>query len=172
MKFTQIPANPSPAVGDYVIGHTVAGVDDKLTISQLAALVSANLGAGVMKFIGATSAANAGAVIPPAYTSYNTVSGTSNGGRVLIRGYAAIKDGNSGAGRTGHVRLTCDGVVVGNSDIVWWTFQSGAYAMQGFTMESHTPSAGAHTWALQVQADTGSASIIYSTMLEVIQALA
>lgn len=170
MKFTQIGANASPAVGDYIIGHTAAGVDDKITIGQLATIVSANLGSNVMKFLGATSTSQAGGVIPNAYTTYNTVTATSHGGRIMLQGNCAIKDGNSGSVRTGHIRLQCDGVTVGNSDIVWCTFTSGQYA-PSFTMESHTPSAASHTWTFQVEADTASASIIYQTQFQVVEAL-
>jgi hypothetical protein len=172
MKFTQIPANATPATTDYIIGHTAAGVDDKITIAQLASIVSANLGSSVMKFIGATSANGAGAVIPGGvYTTYLTITGPSNGGRVLVKGNANLKDGNSGATRTGHIRIRCDGVVVGNSDVSWQTVNSAQWLGTVSTMESHTPSAGSHTWTFEIQADFSSASLIFVSQLEVVQVL-
>ena len=48
-KFSQITTNASPATSDFVIGVTAGGVDDKITLAQLAALVSANITAGAVK---------------------------------------------------------------------------------------------------------------------------
>ena len=48
-KFSQIPVNSSPVIGDYVIGVTVGNVDQRITIAQLAALVSANITDGSIK---------------------------------------------------------------------------------------------------------------------------
>lgn len=42
-KFSQIATNASPAIGDYMIGVTSGNVDMKITLAQLAALISTNL---------------------------------------------------------------------------------------------------------------------------------
>lgn len=169
-KFTQIGANASPAIGDYIIGHTAAGVDDKITIGQLAALVSANLSAKALIDLGYNSTDQAGAVIPTGYTTYATVAATSHGGAVRAILTVEMADGSSGAARTGGIRIACDGTAISNTTLAWQTTTSGARILI-MTMGGHTPSAGAHTWTGQVVADTGSASIIRKVNMWVSEAM-
>ena len=169
-KFSQIPANPSPVVGDYVIGHTAGNVDDKITIGQLAALVSANLSSKVMIDRGFHFANNGALVVPTAWTTYNTVTATFSGGAVRVHVTAQIRDGNSGAPRTGHLRVQRDGVTMTSSDEIWHTPTSGAY-IYAAAMFSDTPSAGSHTYTFQIAADTGSATTLLQTALHVMEAM-
>ena len=169
-KFTQIGANASPAVGDYIIGHTAAGVDDKITIAQLAALVSANLSSKALIDLGYNSTAQAGAVMPTAYTTVASVTATSHGGAVRINAVAAIADGSSGASRTGNIRLVCDGVAITNTTMVWQTVNSGQFLIipaEG----GHTPAAGSHTWGLQVVANTASGTVMQQMNIWVAEAM-
>ena len=106
-----------------------------------------------------------GSVIPISYTTYQTVTATSTGNPVELDYHVWLSDGNSGASRTGHIRVLCDGVDVGSSDQIWYTLNG----VRHFWADKlrHTPSAGSHTWVLQIVADTGSASILQSTQLSV-----
>lgn len=96
-------------------------------------------------------------LIPNAYTTYNTIAGVTRGKRVEITAMISIGDGNSGDTRTGHIRVQCDGVSL--DDVRWQTITSRSHILCSY-LTAHTPSAGNHTWTLQVKADTGSASAI------------
>ncbi len=96
-------------------------------------------------------------IIPNAYTTYNTITGVTRGKRVEITAMVSISDGISGNQRTGHIRVQCDGVSL--DDVVWQTYTSGGHVLCSY-LTSHTPAAGNHTWTLQVEADTASASAI------------
>ena len=169
-KFTQIGANASPAIGDYIIGHTAAGVDDKITIGQLAALVSANLSSKALIDLGYNTTDQGSAVMATAYTTVATVTATSHGGAVRVNAVAEIADGSSGANRTGSIRLLCDGVQITNAIVQWSTMISGG-RISIPVMGGHTPSAGSHTWVLQTLADTGSASLAKKMNLWVAEAM-
>lgn len=109
-------------------------------------------------------------VIPNAYTTYATVTATSTGGKVRCTGNASIKDGASGASRTGHVRVQLDGSTITDSDIIWNTTASNMYTFVA-TMAENTPSAASHSWTLQVEADTASASLIQVYQFSVVEVI-
>lgn len=98
-----------------------------------------------------------GDVIPAAYTTYLSVTAKTLGRSVEVQYGANLRDGSSGANRSGHVRVVVDSV--NNGDITWLTNVSGG-AESVHNIFSHTPSVAAHTYVLQVEADTGSASLL------------
>ncbi len=110
-----------------------------------------------------------GTLLPITYTTYCQVIARSNGRSVDIDIKALVKDANSGAARTGHVRIQVDGTTLTGSDIIWGTAISGGYANLTGLTASHTPTAGLHTWTLQVVADTASASNLDQASIKVTQ---
>lgn len=96
-----------------------------------------------------------------------TITGTTNGGYVDILATLNIGDGNSGAPRTGHFKLQCDGVDIPNSTKTFFTPSSGYYSVDYTTQVRHLPAAGSHTWKLIVTPDTGNATYINMNSLSV-----
>lgn len=81
MKFSQVAINGAPATPDYMMGVTVGGVDMRVSLSQLAALISANLTQNSVT--GANLATSAILLASLKVTSSQTVSTTT---QTLITG--------------------------------------------------------------------------------------
>ena len=136
------------------------GFEDGIIINRhlgTAAVSVDKMAAGSLE-LGFVNGGSAG-VIPNAYTTYATVTATSKGGKVRAVAHANLHDGNSGSPRTGHIRILCDGVDMGNTDRIWRTNSNYDYQNPS-TMGESTPSAGSHTWVFQVLADTANATIL------------
>jgi hypothetical protein len=143
--------------------------DAAVSTSKLSsgAVTLAKIATGVVR-LGMSTAAP-GALIPNAYTTYCTVTGNSTGGEIELHFIANVHDGSSGAARTGHMRVQCDGTTVTNTDRVYYTPGNAAYA-HVVALQNHTPAAGSHTWTLQVQADTVTATFLDNAALRVAEA--
>ncbi len=105
-------------------------------------------------------------VIPAAFTTYVKMPMITKGRSLEIDYGCNVKDGNSGATRTGHVRVLIDGVTA-VGDLVWQTLSTGVY---GGIANHSLPvdlAAGFHTIELQISADTGSASTLQSAAIKV-----
>ena len=126
-------------------------------------------GSGIAYRLGRDIKTSVGTVIPNAYTTYCTVNASSLNKEVEIEYGVQLRDGSSGASRTGHIRIQVDGVTLTGSDLIWQTPASGVYISGPQMIIAHTPSDGAHTWTLQVQADTASASILNQAYMKVNQ---
>lgn len=126
---------------------------------------------GLLKHLGAQFYNNGGGVLSTAYTTFATVTATSAGGKILLLGVSQFRDGNSGANRKVDMRIQCDGVTITNSGITVPSF-ANAWESEGVIHISHTPSAGSHTWTLQVAAQTGSATLGFQSSLQVDEVMA
>lgn len=114
------------------------------------------------------SANTRNSVIPASWTTYETITAYSTGGKVFCHGIAGLQDGSSGGDRTGYMRLTCDGVAIPNSEQRWKTYGSASpNAAPCTTMAESTPTPGIHTWTLDVIAGAASATLIGTTQFRV-----
>lgn len=107
-------------------------------------------------------------VIPAAYTTYVSIPVILQGRSIEIEYGCNVKDGNSGATRTGHVRVFVDGATA-LGDLVWQTLSTGVYGGVASHIIPVELSAGLHTIALQISADTASASTLQSAYIRVIE---
>lgn len=117
-------------------------------------------------FIGSNFAAQTSTVMSATYTTYATVTGNSNGGKVSIGWCAIVCNGNSGADRTFSARIQCDGVTVRE----WQEFFVALANNRRYSFglkATYTPSAATHTWTLQLAASVGSAIILDDPYIEV-----
>lgn len=123
---------------------------------------------GINYRLGLAAKTTTGDLIPNAYTTYCTVTATSLNKEVEISYGANIQDAGSGLARSGHIRIQVDGVTLSGSDIIWETVNNNFVANPNMIIP-HTPTAASHTWTLQVEADTASASYLQQAYLRVNQ---
>lgn len=105
-----------------------------------------------------------------ATTSFSNVSGvtvtaTTDGGKVRVSARGILSNGVSGADHYANVRVLCDGAVVGEKfpavGAYLLPYTTGSTAFAYIADITHTPSAGSHTWVLQVIADANTAIVVY-----------
>lgn len=153
--------------------NSAALQDNAVTTAKVAAaaITLAKLAVGSLS-LGFSTNNNNGGVLSTAWTTFNTVTATSNGNPVEIAVNLFNGDGNSGASRTGHFRVLCDGADISttgaafSSDRIWGNIASGQ-RMHWAELYRHTPAAGSHTWVFQVVADTASATTSTQTSMTV-----
>lgn len=126
------------------------------------------LAAGATR-LGINTKTSIGTVLATTYTTYCTVTATSTGGAVEIDFFICnLINGSSGALRTTQIRVQCDGVDVTPTFDITNPFISGQNPPQWPTFKvGHTPSAGSHTWTLQVKSNTGSAIVMDQAAIRV-----
>jgi hypothetical protein len=75
MKFSQIPTNPAPALTDFLIGVSSGNVDQKTTLSALAAIFGANLPNDIISLLKLDFSTFAEKLVLPA--NYNAATGVA-----------------------------------------------------------------------------------------------
>lgn len=100
------------------------------------------------------------------YTTYATVKGISDGGKVLTEWAVVVANGSSGADRLFSARILCDGVVVGETTDLF-VAQANNRRYPFCFKYTHTPTAGEHTWTLQLTASVASAVIMSNPSITV-----
>lgn len=154
-----------------------AGADKKTTVAGLATAVAANLPNGSVSSsalaTGTTrlgiSKVNTDIIVANTYTTYATVTATSRGGECEAHFEAFVSNGVSGADRTLLAKVRCDGVDVTPIDMSQYLHNVSGVATtysMSFTVSS-TPSAGSHTWTLQLSASAASAVVLKQAVLRV-----
>lgn len=101
-----------------------------------------------------------------AYTTNVSIPIVATGRSLIIEGIANIRDGNSGAARSGRIRLLMDGNPISDTDTTWVT-PLNATGTSSIISRDVTPASGVHTFALQTYADTNSASGLWQASLKV-----
>jgi len=94
----------------------------------------------------------------PSTTDLVSVTVTTLGGPVTLRGYAILSNANSGANRSADVYPTVDGTPVGPTISVDVLYVSGVNWRNSNSFEwTVTPAAGSHTFTLRADASMGAA---------------
>lgn len=124
------------------------------------------LGTGGNFRLGLNTKTTTGTVLTTTYTTYCTVTATSAGGEVELTYIANIHDAGSGSARLANVRVQCDGVTVTGSEDTNVQVALNGGTGWGLTI-SHTPTAGSHTWTLQILATAASATVLDQASLRV-----
>lgn len=183
---TNVSHNGGVSIVDYTSGtlinmmsagilkqHNQDGTHNAAAAASIAALLAAHavpataLPAGAPVRLGLNLKTTTGSLLTTSYVTQCTVTATTAAGvEVEIEYKANITDGTSGAARTGHIRVQCDGVTISGSDITYHTSGNGAGAYPTMCI-NHTPGAGSHTWTLQAEADSASATLLDQASLEV-----
>lgn len=112
---------------------------------------------------------NTGATLTTSYVTYAILTATSIGRLVTIDWSVVVGNGGSGASRTFDVQVLCDGVATTPSTLNFTApYASAEYPRltYSYTMSS-TPSAGSHTWALQLKASANSAVLLTDNFIKV-----
>lgn len=159
------PIIVTPTIASFVSAqhdHSNAAGGGQITNSALLT------GSGIAYRLDLQTKITSGDVIPNAYTTYLTSVIVTLNKEVEIQFGINVRDGTSGAARTGHVRVQVNSVTISGSDIIWETPISGATANAHMIM-THTPSFGTNTFTLQVEADTAAASLLDQAYLRICQ---
>lgn len=99
-----------------------------------------------------------------------TVTATSSGGEVEVDLRAILTNAGSGAARKATIQVQCDGVDIATDLVMSMTYSAGDGANQAIapsTIISHTPTAGSHTWTVQLLATANSAVYLNWASLKV-----
>lgn len=104
----------------------------------------------------------------PSWTDVATFTGTSLGGECFVQWVITLANGNSGADRTGSLRVICDATQLGTIGPVSLLLanlprigRAGEY--------SSTPGAGSHTWKLQANGSAASSVVAEMAAIHVIE---
>lgn len=189
------PAGAIPTVSNAEVVRVTARSTDTLTITrtqesssartiiagdQFAATITAKTltdaenPSNNVRRVGINKVNTTGTVIAASYTTYASVTANSAGGECVADLSFIFGNGNSGANRDITFKIQCDGVDVTPAGLnLFAYFVSGSTPRNTahFKMSS-TPSAGSHTWTLQVLASAGSAVIMDQAVLEITEVLA
>jgi hypothetical protein len=112
---------------------------------------------------------HAGTTLTTAYVTHASVTATSTGKECEAWWGVRIQNAGSGATRTFDVQILCDGVAITPSTQQYTApMDGGEYPVLSFGfMFSSTPTAGSHTWALQLKASIASAVIVSDNYLNI-----
>lgn len=107
----------------------------------------------------------------PGWTDLAVVTATTTGGPVVARWSGALSNGNSGADRTGSLRLTLDGVEVqGGGAYTGFSLPiAGLRSLPRGGFVRSTPAAGSHTWRVQGNGSAGAAVVSDAAALSVVE---
>lgn len=181
---------PSAVLANPTITGTVAGgatyTSPTLTVPTVASFTNAqhnhtnaagggSLGASTVGFTNLSTGAtylgynfHAGSTLTASYVTHATVTATSTGGKIHTLFSVRAVNGNSGALRTMDIRVQCDGATVEDMTGINLAYlaANNPEATYSFMFE-HQPSAGSHTWTLQLEASAGAAVVVGENFLNI-----
>jgi len=107
--------------------------------------------------------------VAASYTTYATVTATSTGRECEADFRVIVSNANSGGARQVFAKIQCDGVDVTPIDLEQYLFNATGDTPKFFMsyIVSSTPTAGSHTWTLQLRASSAAAVNIVSAVLKV-----
>lgn len=103
-----------------------------------------------------------------AWTDYAVVTGTSTGGLCEARILISAWNGSSGADRTIDIQVVCDGTATGSFGGITIPIANLKTVVKA-AIWSSTPSAGTHTWRLQLRASATPAVQLEAATLTVVE---
>ena len=133
-----------------------------------ASVTNAKLASGATR-LGINKVNTTGTVVAATYTTYATVTATSTGRECEVDFRAILGNGSSGADRSVIWRVQCDGVDIAPAGLNIG-LRNGSPTNTDTVLSfivSSTPSAGSHTWVLQLQASNASAVVLDGAVLKV-----
>lgn len=167
-------ANPYFILAELLVGAGVSAVTN-VNITDKRVMASARLADGAVtagktdlsSFIKASSTFQNNTVISTVATKYEEIAFRAP--KVRVGFEITVRDGVSGAARTGQAWIYRDGVVIsGSNQFIWQTIFSGQYSSScvGSIVRAE-PDGNSHTYALYIGADVASATLITNTSLRV-----
>lgn len=109
---------------------------------------------------------------PTGWTTLASVTATSDGSQVAVRGLAVVVNGFSGGDRTANFQLLCDSTTLvnfANFSVPLGVSSGPSPRIPRAASLAHTPAAGSHTWTLRVNSSVNSTVLCDVGTLTVVQ---